>query len=61
MMKEMLGDVQKIYENELNEKRINNQLIVLQEGSKSKQYQPLLTRTKCSKCLQTITTINVIN
>lgn len=47
MMQEMLGHLQNIYETELKEPKLYNQLNVLLEGVRSRQYQPLLTRTKC--------------
>lgn len=47
MMQEMLGHLQNIYVTELKEPKLYNQLNVLLEGVRSRQYQPLLSRVKC--------------
>lgn len=43
----MLGDIQKIYEEDIKEIKLNKHLNVLLEGVRSKQYMPLMTRVKC--------------
>lgn len=45
----MLGDIQKIYETDIKEKKLNTHLNVLLEGVRSKQYMPLMRRVKCGK------------
>lgn len=47
MIKEMLGDIQKIYETDIKEMKLNTHLNVLLEGVRSKQYTPLMSRVKC--------------
>lgn len=49
MIREMLRVLEDIYENKLEGERIYHQCEALQEGVKTKKYQPLMTRTKCSK------------
>lgn len=49
MMLEMLHQLETIYYDKFNEKPIYRQADALQEGVKSKSYQSLMTRTKCSK------------
>lgn len=48
-MKEMLGDIQKVYEEDVKGDRISSQQNCLLEGSRSKTYQPLMSRVKCRK------------
>lgn len=51
MMHEMLGDIQRVYENEIDGgKKLNTHTNVLLEGVRSKQYTPLMERVKCGKC-----------
>lgn len=47
MMHEMLSHIQRIYENEVKGPKLSNQIEILLEGVRSKQYQPLMTRTRC--------------
>lgn len=51
MMHEMLADIQRVYETEIGEKKLNTHLNVLMEGVRSKQYTPLMDRVKCGKCV----------
>lgn len=53
MMKEMLCNIQQVYEGEVNGKRISSQQHCLLEGSRSKTYQPLMTRVKCGRSKKT--------
>lgn len=48
MMKEMLTEIEAVYEREVNAKSVRSQTAVLLEGSKSRVYQPLMTRVRCS-------------
>ncbi|KAG4074308.1 hypothetical protein HA402_008717 [Bradysia odoriphaga] len=47
MMHEMLSHIQDIYVNHLKMPTFNSQIEILLEGVRSKQYQPLMTRTTC--------------
>ena len=49
MMHEMLSHIQGIYENRVKGPKMSNQIEILLEGVRSKQYQPLMTRTRCGK------------
>lgn len=49
MMQEMLGNLHNIYENDVKGPKLMTQLRVLLEGVQPKQYQPLMSRTKCGK------------
>lgn len=49
MMHEMLSHIQSIYENRVKGPKMSNQIEILLEGVRSKQYQPLMTRTRCGK------------
>lgn len=46
---EMLRVLEDVYENKLGGERIFKMHEALQEGVRSKKYQPLMSRTKCSK------------
>lgn len=49
MMLEMLRVLEDVYENELGGERICQHYEALQEGFRPRKYQPLMSRTKCSK------------
>lgn len=49
MMLEMIKVLEDINENRMGANRVFEHNIALQEGVKSKQYQLLMSRTKCSK------------
>lgn len=49
MILEMLHVLEDIHINKLNGSRIYKYCDALQEGVSSKKYQPLLSRSKCSK------------
>lgn len=49
MIIEMLHVLEDIYENKLDGNHIYKYCDALQEGVRSKNYKPLLTRNKCSK------------
>ena len=49
MIREMLKVLEGIQENELKEPLNHRHADVLQEGVKSRQYQPLMQRTRCGK------------
>lgn len=49
MILEMLHVLEGIHSNELNGARIYKYCDALQEGVRPKKYQPLLSRSKCSK------------
>ncbi len=55
-MHEMLSHIQGIYENQVKGPKLSNQIDTLLEGVRSKQYQPLMTRTRCGeyKCFGSI-------
>lgn len=48
-MLEMLRVLEDVYENKLGGERICDHYEALQEGFRPKKYQPLMSRTKCSK------------
>lgn len=48
MMNEMLAEIEAVYEREVGAKKVTSQPAVLLEGSKSRVYQPLMTRVRCS-------------
>lgn len=50
MMLEMLYELESIYKTEFSDSPIYRHINALQEGVKAKVYQPLMSRTKCSKC-----------
>lgn len=49
MMHEMLSHIEGIYENNLKKPKFSSQIEILLEGVRSKQYQPLMTRTRCGR------------
>lgn len=49
MMHEMLSHIQGIYENHVRGPKLSTQIDILLEGVRSKQYQPLMTRTRCGR------------
>lgn len=49
MMKEMLTEIEAVYEREIGAPKVVTQASVLLEGSKARVYQPLMTRVKCGK------------
>lgn len=51
MMKEMLTEIEAVYERDVRAPKLATQQSVLMEGSRSRVYQPLLTRVKCGKFL----------
>lgn len=51
MMHEMLSHVQEMYEKHVKKPKLSTQIDILLEGVRSKQYQPLMTRTRCGRLL----------
>lgn len=49
MVLEMLRVLEDVYENKLGGERICQHYEALQEGFRPRKYQPLMSRTKCSK------------
>lgn len=60
MILEMLHVLEDIHLNKLNGTRIYNYCDALQEGVRAKKYQPLLSRNKCSKLLNSKQTFYLI-
>lgn len=56
MVLEMLRVLEDIYQKEFNENPIYQHTDTLQEGVKSKQYQPLMSRIRCGKIIFTANT-----